>query len=83
MRALCALLFVCSYWAASLAADLKVKVVDPQSAAVSGAQVSLLRNNGPALHTVTSAGDGTVWFENIPDGEYQVQVLAQIGRAHV
>src|SRR5216683_6053684 len=46
------------------------------SAAVSGAQVSLLRNNGPALHTVTSAGDGTVWFENIPDGEYQVQVLA-------
>ena len=29
--------------AAASAADLKVKVVDPQSAAVAGAQVSLLR----------------------------------------
>ncbi len=76
MRAFCALLFVGSYLAASLAADLKVKLVDPQSAAVSGAQVSLLRNKGPALHTATSAGDGTVSFENVPDGEYQVQVLA-------
>jgi outer membrane cobalamin receptor len=76
MRAFCALLFVCSYVAASFAADLKVKVVDPQSTAVSGAQVSLLRNNGPALHTATSAADGRVSFENVPEGEYQVQVLA-------
>jgi len=76
MRAFYALLFVASYLTASSAAALKVKVVDPQSAAVSEAQVSLLHNNGPALHTATSAGDGTVWFENVPDGEYQVRVLA-------
>ena len=76
MRAFCALLFVGSCLAASFAADLKVKLVDPQSAAVSGAQVSLLRKQGPALRTATSAGDGTVSFENVPDGEYQVQVLA-------
>ena len=68
MRAFCALLFVASYLTASSAADLKVKVVDPQSAAVSEAQVSLLSHNGPVLRTATSAGDGTVWFENVPDG---------------
>ncbi len=42
MRALCALLLLFVVLAAASAADLKVKVIDPQSAAVSGAQVSLI-----------------------------------------
>jgi opacity protein-like surface antigen len=42
MRALCASFLLFVFLAAASAADLKVKVVDPQSAAVSGAQVSLL-----------------------------------------
>src|SRR3979411_1977318 len=61
---------------AASAAELKVKVVDPQSAAVPGAQVLLLKHNGAAQHTATSAGDGTVSFDNVPAGEYQVQILA-------
>jgi len=34
--------FALLFPAAGLAADLKIKVVDPQSAAVSGAQITLL-----------------------------------------
>ena len=41
MRALCASFLFFVALAAASAADLKVKVIDPQSAAVSGAQVSL------------------------------------------
>jgi outer membrane cobalamin receptor len=76
MRILRVVFFIFALVAAASAAELKVKVVDPQSAAVPGAQVSLLRNNGAALHTATSTGDGTVSFENVPAGDYQVQVLA-------
>ena len=78
MRILRVVFFIFALVAAASAAELeiKVKVVDPQSAAVPGAQVSLLRNNGAALHTATSAGDGTVSFENVPAGDYQLQVLA-------
>ena len=39
----CVLLVVLSVSLAAAAADLKIKVVDPQGAAVAGAQVSLLR----------------------------------------
>ena len=76
MRVLRVLFFIFTLVAAASAAELSVKVVDPQSAAVPGAQVSLLRNNGAALHAATSAGDGTVSFENVPAGDYQLQVLA-------
>ena len=76
MRAFRFLFFIFALGAAVSAAELKVKVVDPQSAAVFGAQVSLLRNNGAALDTATSAGDGTVSFDNVPAGDYRLQVLA-------
>jgi vitamin B12 transporter len=84
MRILRVVFFIFALVAAASAAELeiKIKVVDPQSAAVPGAQVSLLRNNGAALHTATSAGDGTVSFENVPTGDYQLQVLAP-GFAHL
>src|SRR5712671_4143237 len=76
MRILRVVFFIFALVAAASAAELKVKVVDPQSAAVPGAQVLLIRTNGAALRTATSTGDGTVSFENLPAGDYQVQVLA-------
>ena len=76
MRALCALFLLFIAFAAATAADLKVKVTDPQSAAVSGAQVSLVKKDGTVLHVATSIGDGSASFENVPDGDYEVQVLA-------
>src|SRR6202022_3931395 len=76
MRVLRIVFFVIALATAASAGELKVKVVDPQSAAVPGAQVLLLKHNGAAQHTATSAGDGTVSFENVPPGEYQVQILA-------
>jgi vitamin B12 transporter len=58
------------------AAELKVKVVDPQSAAVAGAQVSLLPvGNGPSRIVMTSA-DGIATFGEVSAAPYQVQVLA-------
>ncbi len=46
----------------AFAADVTIKVVDPQSAAVSGAQVALLRSNGTrilATQTTSPAGQST------------------------
>jgi vitamin B12 transporter len=62
--------------AAASAADLKIKVLDPQSVAVAGAQVLLLNSNETPLHTVTSAGDGTATFSNLASGEYKLEILA-------
>ena len=44
---------------AASAADLKIKVVDPQSAAVAGAQVSLIgRSEGRILNTQSTSAEG-------------------------
>jgi outer membrane cobalamin receptor len=66
-----------SLTAAASAADLNVKVVDPQSAAVAGAQVSLLlEDDGKVLATQATSAEGAATFR-VPDaGPYQVQVLA-------
>ncbi len=62
---------------AAFAADLKVKVVDPQSAAVFGAQVTLLPKEGGTSTAVEStSADGLAVFHNIPSGPFRVQVLA-------
>jgi vitamin B12 transporter len=60
MRALCASFLLFVLLAAASAADLKVKVVDPQSAAVSGAQVSLSSRCTDILtrEVVTSSAEG-------------------------
>jgi vitamin B12 transporter len=73
------LILLLSFSVAAFAADLKVKVVDPQGAAVAGAQVSLDTLADIALvHVVrTTAGDGTVTF--IADAAWlgcRIQVLA-------
>ncbi len=63
--------------AAASAADLKIKVVDPQSAAVAGAQVSLMRGNeSKVLATQSTSAEGTAIFPMPGAGTYQIQVLA-------
>jgi vitamin B12 transporter len=68
--------FTSTFAANLFAAELKVKVVDPQSAAVAGAQVSLLpAGSGPSQIVMTSA-DGIATFGEVSSAPYQVQVLA-------
>jgi vitamin B12 transporter len=63
--------------AAASAAVLKIKVVDPQSAAVAGAQVSLMRGNeSKVLATQSTSAEGTAIFPMPGAGTYQIQVLA-------
>jgi vitamin B12 transporter len=62
---------------AAAAADLNVKVVDPQSAAVAGAQVSLIRaKGGRVLATQTTSAEGIAPLRTDTDGPYQIRVLA-------
>ncbi len=59
------------------AAELKIKVVDPHSAVVSGAQVVLYRDGHDRATAVeTSSAAGVAAFAGIQPGEYRVQVLA-------
>jgi vitamin B12 transporter len=62
---------------AASAADLKIKVVDPQSAAVAGAQVELFRGESstPAAIQTTSA-DGLAVFRAMDAASYRARVLA-------
>jgi vitamin B12 transporter len=79
MRVFRVLILLLSFSLAAFAADLKVKVVDPQGAAVSGAQVSLDTLADVALlHIVrTTAADGTVTFLADPAwAGCRIQVLA-------
>jgi|HubBroStandDraft_6_1064221.scaffolds.fasta_scaffold00014_20 vitamin B12 transporter len=77
MRALCASLLLLVALAAASAADLKVKVIDPQSAAVRGAQVSLSSKGTAApLKTATTSTEGIATLGDLSPGNYQIQVLA-------
>ncbi len=75
MRIVVALLSFLS--SVALAADLKIKVIDPQSAAVAGAQVLLLRSaDSRILDTQHTSPEGSVAFQ-VPDSHgYQLKVLA-------
>jgi vitamin B12 transporter len=80
MRVLAGLFFVVLLGAAASAADLKVKVVDPQSAALAGAQVNLMpASGGKILATQNTSAEGAALFR-MPTGavsaDYKVQVLA-------
>jgi vitamin B12 transporter len=63
--------------AAASAAEIKIKVVDPQSAVLAGAQVLLmpLGSTTPVAVATTSA-EGLVVFRDLPSTPYHVQVLA-------
>lgn len=59
------------------AADLTVKVLDPQSAAVAGAQISLLRSqSSKVIATQTTSAEGIAIFHPADSGPFQVKVLA-------
>jgi outer membrane cobalamin receptor len=63
--------------AALFASDLKIRVADPNSTAVSGAQVSVFHADGSApVAVLDTAGEGIVLFSGLADGHYRVQVLA-------
>ena len=77
MRALRASFLLFVFLAAASAADLKVKVVDPQFEAVAGAQVSLFsKGSGTALKISTTSAEGIADLGELSSGSYQVQVLA-------
>ena len=79
MRALCASFLLFVALAAASAADLKVKVIDPQSAAVAGAQVFLFVTGTDAsfVKTATTSAEGIATFGGLPSTPNQVvKVLA-------
>ena len=63
--------------AVASAADLTVKVVDPHSAAVAGAQVQLLtRSEQGVIRMETTSAEGVAIFRDVPQMQLQVRVLA-------
>jgi vitamin B12 transporter len=77
MRVFGILILLFSSTVAAWAADLKVRVLDPQAAAVAGAQVSLLRSDdGRIVATQRTSAEGVAMFRDLHAGPYQVQVLA-------
>jgi hypothetical protein len=62
---------------AASAAELRIKVVDPQSGAVFGAQVELLpRDSGIPAAVETTSAEGLAVFRNVPSGPLSMRVLA-------
>jgi vitamin B12 transporter len=81
MRTLCAWFLLLVLSVVAFAADLKVKVLDPQSAAVSGAQVSLFTHaTRKLLSRTTTSAEGIAAFTGlmteISADSYQIEVLA-------
>jgi outer membrane cobalamin receptor len=59
------------------ASDLKIRVADPNSAAVSGAQVSVFpADTSTPVAVLDTSAEGIVSFTGLADGHYRVQVLA-------
>jgi len=82
MRAVSAWLLLFVALTAASAADLEVKVIDPQTAAVAGAQVSLFaKGTGTPLKLAATSAEGLATFSESKPGEfssgsYHIQVLA-------
>jgi len=77
MRVLAGFFAVLLLSAAASASDLIVKVVDPESAAVAGAQISLLHpKDGKILATQMTSAEGIAIFHTRETGPFQLRVLA-------
>ncbi len=62
---------------ALFAADLKITVSDPRSAAVAGARVGIYRlNTSVPTSAGTTAADGTVKFRDLSAGRYRIELRA-------
>src|ERR1700687_5708054 len=59
----------------SASAEIKLRVVDPQDAAIAGAEMQLLKFGKPVALQSTSA-EGLVIFRQAASSSYRVQVLA-------
>jgi len=63
--------------APAFAAELKIKVIDPQSAAVAGAQVELFHGVTATPTAIqTTSADGLAVFRGIEAGSHRVRILA-------
>ena len=60
----------------ALASELTVKVVDPQSAVVGGAQVEVFVNSDRPAAVETTSAQGTAHFSDVPGGTLRIHVLA-------
>jgi vitamin B12 transporter len=77
MRVLRVVVFFFACAAAAFADDLQVKVIDPQSAAVAGAQVSLLQPGGTIILTAqTTSAEGFATLRTPGPGTYELRILA-------
>ena len=78
MRTLCASLLLFVSFAAASAADLKVKVIDPRSAPVAGARVSLFVNSPDRTQAriATTSAEGIATFEGLSSCTCELEVLA-------
>ncbi len=76
MRSLLLWFLVITVTTTAFAVDLKIKVIDPQSTPLSGAQVTLLQSTSNPLQVKTTSGEGLAVFTNIPAAKYTVRVLA-------
>jgi hypothetical protein len=50
------------------------QVTDPEGAVIAGAQVKLIGPDGQVVHTDTADNQGRYEFDDVPAGDYQVQV---------
>ena len=77
MRTVRAAIFSGLLLTSAFAADLKLKVVDPLSVAVSGAQVLLVpASQSTPLKVLTTSGEGSIAASSLVDGAYRVEILA-------
>ncbi len=77
MRFLRILTSVICLLAAASAAELKIKVVDPQSAVVAGAQVLLIpQGSATPVAVATTSSEGLAVFRGVGANRYSVRVLA-------
>jgi len=77
LRSISLCLSLCLLSSLALATDLKVRVVDPRSAAVAGAQVTLLdRSGSAALDVQNTSADGTAFLRSSVTTPLRVRVLA-------
>ncbi|MBZ5613119.1 MAG: TonB-dependent receptor [Acidobacteriia bacterium] len=65
------------FLSSNASAEIKLRVVDPQDAAVAGAQVQLLQLGRPApVALQNTSSEGSVTFRETASSSYRVQVLA-------
>lgn len=69
---LCCLVLV----AAAFASEIKIRVVDPQSAVVAGAEVELLKSGDAKPAVAITSAEGVAVFSAVKSHSYQVRVLA-------